>query len=72
MPTLPTPTTWRTTSASVNRSKRLAAVLLEGQPVPGQQLVDQVGLLVVADGHPHGRVLGDARAARGPSSVSLA
>ena len=36
-------------------------VLLQGQPVLGEQLVDEVGLLVVADRDPDRRFLGDPR-----------
>ena len=30
--------------------EEMATVLLQGQPVPAQQLVDEVGLLLVVDG----------------------
>ena len=43
----------------------MAPVLLEGGAEAGRQLVDEVRLLVVVDGHTDGRVLGDARPAVG-------
>ncbi len=45
--------------------EEVAPVLLQRRPVAAEQLVDEVGLLVVVDGRPHRRVLGDPGAAVG-------
>ena len=50
MPTLPTPTTCRTTSTAVKRSNKPAAVLLERQAVFAEEPLDDVALLIVVEG----------------------
>ena len=64
MPTLPTPTTWRTMSTGREAVEQPAAVLLERQAVFAEQALDDVALFVVVERDAERGMRGDARPAR--------